>query len=371
MKRIFLSLSLIVLALLISSWGSKGHKRISTNFVQALPSEMGFLQPVWTKFVTDHAMDPDYRKSEDPSESAKHYIDIDNYPEFVANGKITQDYDSAILQHGFPFVWEQGILPWAILATYDSLRNCFERGDWNRSAQFAADLGHYVGDGHMPLHITRNYNGQYTGQSGIHSRYESSMISRYESMLLYDTDPAEYISNVKGYVFAFIYLNNRYVDSILLADTYARQSAGSTSGDAYYTALWQKSGAFTVDLMKRASFSLASLIYTAWVEAGQPVLSPNAIHEESLAESFRVLPVFPNPSTGKLFIPVVVNANPEQFLLGVYDQNGMLVNKMDGRFSTPGHTVLEWDLSGLNPGVYHIFINKGDEMQSRKLVIAR
>lgn len=371
MKRIFLSLSLIVLALFISSWGSKGHKKISTNFIQALPSEMGFLKPVWTKFVTDHAMDPDYRKSEDPSESARHYIDIDNYPEFVANGKITQDYDSAILKHGFPFIWEQGILPWAIVTTYDSLKSCFERGDWNQSAQFAADLGHYVGDGHMPLHITRNYNGQYTGQSGIHSRYESSMISRYESMLMYDTDPAEYISNVKDYVFSFIYLNNRYVDSILLADTYARQSAGSTSGDAYYSALWEKSGVFTIDIMRRASFSLASLIYTAWVEAGQPVLSPNAINEESLAESFRVLPIFPNPSSGKLYIPVVVNANPEQFLLGVYNQKGTLVNKMDGRFSTPGRNVLEWDVSGLKPGVYQFFIKKGVEMQSQKIVIAR
>jgi hypothetical protein len=41
----------------------------------------------------------------------------------------------------------------------------------------AADIGHYVADMHQPLHLTRNYNGQLTGNYGIHARYEGQMIA--------------------------------------------------------------------------------------------------------------------------------------------------------------------------------------------------
>jgi hypothetical protein len=34
-------------------------------------------------------------------------------------------------------------------------------------------LGHYIGDAHVPLHTTSNYNGQKTNQHGIHGLWES------------------------------------------------------------------------------------------------------------------------------------------------------------------------------------------------------
>ena len=79
-----------------------------------------------------------------------------------------------------PFVIDQGVLPWATQITYDSLVNCFTRFDWAKAVLFASDLGHYVGDAHNPLHITRNYNGQYSGNYGVHSRYESGMINAFQ-----------------------------------------------------------------------------------------------------------------------------------------------------------------------------------------------
>jgi len=81
---------------------------------------------------------------------------------------------------------DQGILPWAILKTADSLPSCFENNDMHKAMLLAADLGHYIGDSHMPLHITRNYNGQYTGQYGVHSRYESNMIGTFQNQIVYD-----------------------------------------------------------------------------------------------------------------------------------------------------------------------------------------
>ena len=192
MRNTLYTVSLVLLCLVLSSWGATGHKKISQNVAACLPAEMSFLKPVWTSFVANHASDADSRKSQDPNESPRHYIDIDNYPEFVLSGHIPQTYDSVVAQFGAGFVTDQGTLPWATMITFDSLKNCFQRRDWNRSAIFAADLGHYVGDGHMPLHITKNYNGQLTNQKDIHSRYESTMVGKYEAQIVYPADPAHY-----------------------------------------------------------------------------------------------------------------------------------------------------------------------------------
>jgi hypothetical protein len=40
----------------------------------------------WSDSLAAHGSDADYRKSSDPDEAPKHYIDIDNYPEFISNG---------------------------------------------------------------------------------------------------------------------------------------------------------------------------------------------------------------------------------------------------------------------------------------------
>ena len=75
--------------------------------------------------LASHASDADDRKPYTPGESHKHYIDIDNYSDFINHGRIPQTYDSAVMVYGSYFVSQQGILPWAAEASFDSLRNCF------------------------------------------------------------------------------------------------------------------------------------------------------------------------------------------------------------------------------------------------------
>ena len=55
----------------------------------------------------------------------------------------------------------------------DSLRNRRWQ-DAERDAVFAA---HYAADLTQPLHTTRNYDGQLTGQSGVHARFESELVN--------------------------------------------------------------------------------------------------------------------------------------------------------------------------------------------------
>ena len=369
MKKTLYAVSLALLCLILSSWGSKGHKKISQNITTCLPPQMSFLKPAWLNYVINHASDADYRKNTDPNESPRHYIDIDNYPVFVQTGLIPQTFDSLVARYGYSFVIDQGILPYSTIITFDSLKNCFQRRDWDRSAYFAADLGHYVGDGHMPLHITKNYNGQMSGQTGIHSRYETTMVGKYEGQIFYPADPAHYIDNVGGYVFDYLYLNYQYVDSVLLADTYATSLAGSTSSDAYYQALWAKSGGFTNQLMRHGSTALANLIYTAWVQAGSPWMFPNAVDEPVTPGQPRLLKVFPNPASQKVSFPVVVPGNGESVILTVFDDHGNLEETLLNKRMTGGYHKIDWDVKGLAPGIYFCRLTSGNFSATQKFVV--
>ena len=273
-KNLLLKIFLPAIALILISWGSTGHFKINTGASLSFNAQMSqFLD--WTTTLADHASDADIRKSTDPTEAPKHYLDIDTYTEFILTGRIPQTLDSVILVHGSTFVYNNGILPWATMITFDSLRNCYARRDWNKAVLFAADLGHYVADGHMPLHITENYDGQLSGNSGIHSRYETTMVNSYIGQITYTGMNISVIPNVNHYIFSYLYANYNYVDSVLAADNYAKAaSGGSTTSSVYKTALWDKTKGFTIPLFRNASHALTELIYTAWVQAGSPAMTP-------------------------------------------------------------------------------------------------
>ena len=149
---------IFISAFFFLGWGYVGHSIINYRTILSALPEMGFFE-TWADSLAAHASDADARKSWDPDEAPKHYIDIDNYPEFIATGTIPQNFDSLVAIHGLSFVMDQGILPWAILKTADSIQAAFEINDMHKAMLLSADLGHYIADGHMPLHITRNYNG--------------------------------------------------------------------------------------------------------------------------------------------------------------------------------------------------------------------
>ena len=86
----------------------------------------------WISFLRDHASDPDYCRDVDSTEGRKHYIDLDNYTEFVSEGNISPSFERSIKLHGQDFVYGNGVLPWANKAAFDSLKACLQRDDlWN------------------------------------------------------------------------------------------------------------------------------------------------------------------------------------------------------------------------------------------------
>ncbi|MEZ5082091.1 MAG: hypothetical protein R2750_01355 [Bacteroidales bacterium] len=349
-RQLIFLVFILAFMIFFSSWGYLGHYKINTNAELSFNQGMGqFYQ--WTGVLAEHASDADERKAWDPSEAPKHYIDIDNYPEFVANGTIPQTLDSVITIHGYNWVYDQGILPWATITAYDSLQSCFERGDWDQAVLFAADLGHYVADGHMPLHITRNYNGQYTGNNGIHSRYESEMIEIYNNQIIYPGFQILAIENVNQYVFNYLYSNYTYIDSLLAADDYAHNLAGNTNSSLYYSTLWDETESFTVTMFKKASHNLAELIYTAWVNAGSPLItsdfSPSLTRDEIMEQNS------PNPFKQSTTF-VYHLSQPSQVLLKVMDFSGKPVKVLIDEMKSAGKYQVEWNAESFSQ-VYILF----------------
>jgi hypothetical protein len=367
-KKILTTIIFLSVLILFSGWGYVGHKKISEHAPASFPHSMVFLKASWTILLANHGSDADDRKAWDASEKPKHYIDIDDYPEFVQYGKIPQTYDSVVALHGQSFVLDKGTLPWATLIAFDSLKSCFQRMDWNKAGLFAADLGHYIGDGHQPLHLTRNYDGQYSGQRYIHSRYESSMIGDYQNQILYADDSVVQIQDVSSYVFGYIYTNYGILDSLLLADSTAHAVAGHVYSSQYYSLLWDSSKGFTIDLFKRASYSLAGLIYTAWVQAGSPVMPANAIDELSSGSSL-MLQNFPNPFSGETIIRFMIRNNNSKVSLQIYDMTGTLVATLKDDKGEQGENEIRWDGSGCKPGIYYLRLKTDERTETIKAVL--
>lgn len=365
-----LSIGFLVLisSVLLISWGYTGHYKISYNSSLSYFTQMSQFD-YWAEFLADHASDADDRKEIDPNEAPKHYIDIDNYPEFIQNQSIPQTWDSIVAAHGSMWVYNMGILPWATMAAYDSLKNAMIQLNWNKAMLFAADLGHYVGDGHMPLHLTKNYDGQYTGNNGIHSRYESSMIYSYNSQIIYSGDTVKLIPSVKHYVFNYIYSNYKYKDSILLADNYAKSINSNTNSTAYKAALWEKTKKFTILLFKNASHSLAELIYNAWIEAGSPPVGVVSVDQypDNLLTNFEI---FPNPLSEKGFVEYKLSEDSPVYIK-LYEQSGRIVRVLFQGDQNAGNYKTVFSTRDISPGYYFVEFNSARSRAVKKIVVVR
>lgn len=371
--KIFRGTLLLAAMILLSSWGNTGHSIISFRINLSFNEEMSQFND-WVFYLSEHASDADNRKRNDPSEGPKHYIDIDNYEDFVTNGTIPQSLEDCIAAYGADFVHDNGYLPWATLAMYDSVVHCMRRGDWNNVKRYAADMGHYVADGHMPMHLTKNYDGQFTGNKGIHARYEIDMIARYKDEIVYDGTPAQNIGDPRDYIFNYIYDNYPYMDSILIADDYASEMGNGNTSDQYYMALWERTEYLTIKMFQDASHALAELLYSAWVEAGRPSeqvtgIAP-AYPSPSDPNQEPRLHIFPNPVRTQATISYNQTV-PGPHSVTVFDTAGRTAMQISGLGTTTGLHTHTWDPRELINGNYYLVLQSGSQRQCEPFILMR
>jgi hypothetical protein len=252
------------------AWGSRTHEIINRRAVDRLPEPA---RSAWAPLAAKlgaHANDADRRKMSVPGERTRHFIDLDVYEAHPFDG-VSRDRAALEKARGREFVERWGVVPWAIEECYRAVVFSLREGDWASAGAWAADLGHYVADSHQPLHCTKNYDGQNTGNDGIHLRFEVTMMDRnlQESMLGESGGPSPVPDGPVE--MCFDWMAEAYVglEPILSADSAAR-TLDPGFGDAYYEALWTGTREVAVLQTDRAVRDFASLLQSAWEEAGSP-----------------------------------------------------------------------------------------------------
>ena len=263
-------------------WGYRAHETIAGAACDLVPAEARPFFQANKEYIVRHANDPDLwaqAKRTDgsranPEEPPRHFIDLDDLedPPFE---DIPYTYDEAARQFGRDRLKKAGTVPYRIQDLTRRLTEAFEGKDWGRSVRLASWLGHYVADAHMPLHTTRNYDGKETGNDGIHKRFEVDMIDQFPEFTILAASPAQpvrYVRNVPSFVFAFTLASYRYIPRLLQADDVARR-ADPSLGERYYRELRDASaGRLAMQRMTDSACDIASLWYTAWVNAEKPPL---------------------------------------------------------------------------------------------------
>lgn len=186
-------------------------------------------------------------------------------------------------------VSENGILPWHLQSMHYRLMKAFEEKDQNKILRLAADFGHYIGDAHVPLHTTSNYNGQQTGQLGIHGFWESRLPELFaEENYDFWVGAAEYIEDKEAFYWNMVFESHELVDSVLLIEKnlsltfpkeqqYCIEERGAqliqTPCPAYAEAFHARMNGMVESRMRDAIHRIGCAWYSAWVDAGSPDLS--------------------------------------------------------------------------------------------------
>jgi hypothetical protein len=181
-----------------------------------------------------------------------------------------------------------GILPYNLEKFYYRLKEAFRRKDQDAILRLSTDLGHYIGDAHVPLHTTKNYNGQLTNQDGIHAFWESRIPELFaEAEFDLVVGQSTYIKDVESFLWDCIKDSHEGVKKVLEIE---KKISIETPVDEQYcfeTRLAQLTKIQCSDYAKKyheeldyqveerfraCILAIGSIWMSAWVDAGQPDL---------------------------------------------------------------------------------------------------
>jgi hypothetical protein len=286
-----------------SPWGFFAHKTINELAVYCLPPEMHSFYRANISTLIRLSVNPDMRRYVSESEAPKHYLDADHYEDCYPLDTIIRNYKQATEAYSLDTMKKYGMVPWNLQFVVYRLTESFMNNDLENVIKISADLGHYAGDLNVPLHATQNYNGQLTGQHGIHGLWESRLPELFFETYRLNLARTHYISNINHAIWDSFEESFRLKDSVLqlelktrdkigISSMYAIENRGNQTVRSYSVSFcdaYQKQLNRMVERRLVASIELtSSLWYTAWVNAGQPILPDSLVeigHHKTIADS--------------------------------------------------------------------------------------
>jgi hypothetical protein len=292
MKRLT-SLHVLIMGLaaliFLSSWGFLVHRTINQLAVYQLPKSM---QPFFYQqmdYVVKHAVRADERRNTDKTEASKHFIDAEAFGTDSALWQMPTDWHAAVARYTKDTLEKYGYVPYWVMVMKARLTEAFRQKNRDSILFYAADLGHYVGDAHVPLHTTLNYDGQLTGQKGLHSLWESTIPELHlKDYKLYNRYRAKYLKDPEATIWNVVRTSYAMLDDMLAEEREA--SKGFADSIKYniqmrngresrrYSAAFARAYAARLDntvnqRLLHSANRIADFWYTCWVDGGKPKLN--------------------------------------------------------------------------------------------------
>lgn len=285
------------------AWGVDGHHIINRAAGGALPADVPlFLRtPEGLNALEYYAPEPDHwRGKAEPELAAEsapdHFIGLERVDMLGTLPRNRYDYVRALVplqaaHPDLPLTAERmGTQPYQTVESYERLKSAMR--DYRMLLQKKQDtkaveseilfltgiLGHYVGDGSMPLHTSIYPNGWsgpnpngYTTEHHIHSLFESVFVGANVKLgdvaPLVDAKPLLLGDVFTDYV-TYLHRSNTFVEK-----TYQLEKAGAFTG-----AGTPEAKAFVEERLAAAAIELRNMIYTAWVKSADSVPDTRAPH---------------------------------------------------------------------------------------------
>ena len=236
MKKPFaVALAALLLAAVLTirafAWGQTGHTYANTAAIGTLPPDTSLAKFFRANqvFLAAHSSDPDlWRDAQKVAgEGPHHFIDLDAYgtPSEFALHNLPVTRADADAKFGHDYVESKGTVDWTIDLWTNRLSEAMKGSDPDLILADAAILGHYVGDAHVPFHSALNYDGQLSGQRGIHVRFEEEMVHQTIKLSDLTPDPAQPLPDVLAAARAWSGQSLDLTPTILQADLLARVQA--------------------------------------------------------------------------------------------------------------------------------------------------
>lgn len=260
------------------AWGSSAHRGIMRRAIDILPPEIKPFFVVHRDEIVYRSIDPDTWRTVGWDEDQNHFVNF-GAPELGASGtEMPRDHTVALQRFGPALLARLGTLPWREAEMFGNLQRAFEsmaRGNgWAPQdiVLFSGAASHYVQDATQPLHASNNYDGQLTGQRGVHSRFEAELFERFESRLTLTPAPPRAFASPRDFAFDALLASFQKVDALLRAD---KEAIGDkdTYDDAYFEAFFANVKPLLEERLSAAIAATASVIVSAWEQAGRPALT--------------------------------------------------------------------------------------------------
>jgi hypothetical protein len=293
----FTATGLLCLVLPLQSahaWGNDGHRIINRLAAGNLPADLpAFLRSSAAIDEIEYlGPEPDrWRSKAEPELSAaqapEHFIDLELADALGPLPHKRLEFEAEVFAaHQRPEAI--GLQPWETDEVWERLKAAMRQYRAMAAAKqdtkpveaaivfYAGWLGHYVGDGSQPLHVTVQYNGWtgpnpngYTTEHQIHYQFESPFVAAniHAPEVQSKMTPVKLIEGdiFDAYV-AYLRHSATYVEKV-----YQLDKAGGFLGSGT-----PESRDFTAARLADGASMLRDMIFTAWVLSAQPVPDPYA-----------------------------------------------------------------------------------------------